>query len=83
MLILVSFKLDCSLTLILCEGHSKNIKCNPNGGGTGWSAADVNSRSGSYGSGAPKSYFKDIPIEALEDVSLLDQVPQLQTGKLV
>jgi hypothetical protein len=48
------------------------IKCNENGGGSGWSEKDVLSVSGTYGSGAPADVFFDLPGEALADSSLTD-----------
>lgn len=43
------------------------IKCNPKGGGSGWSEADVLAIGSTYGSGAPTSIFEDLSPIALED----------------
>jgi hypothetical protein len=47
--------------------------CNPEGGGSGWSTAQIESTTASYGSGAPRSVYKDLPEAALNDNSLPKQ----------
>lgn len=46
---------------------STPMPCNPDGGGAGWKAANIYSRSARYSSGANESFFSDIPdwIKAL------------------
>jgi hypothetical protein len=48
------------------------IRCNPKGGGSGWSQKDIESSAGSYSSGAPKKDFADLPADALSDDSIVD-----------
>jgi hypothetical protein len=46
---------DSALVVYANKGNNVNgpIKCNPNGGGTGWKIEDIKSLSASYGSGEP------------------------------
>lgn len=49
------------------DGSAGKIKCNPNGGGSGWSLESILSTTASYGSGAPSRIFDDLSATALED----------------
>jgi hypothetical protein len=41
--------------------NESKVKCNPNGGGSGWKLSDVLNTEGGYSSGAPPSILFDLP----------------------
>jgi hypothetical protein len=55
---------DSARVVYINKGVNDNspgkIKCNPNGGGTGWRYEDIINQDGGYGSGAPDSVYYDI-----------------------
>lgn len=61
----------CDSAQVVYINHGNNtyskgkVKCNPKGGGSGWTEDAITSTSGSYGSGAPSSIFADLPAAAL------------------
>lgn len=63
----------CDSAQVVYQNHGNNdpstaaVQCNADGGGGGWSLASVlNTAGGTYGSGAPSSYFSDLPGKSLE-----------------
>lgn len=62
---------SCDSAQVVYQNHGDNtngaVKCNANGGGSGWKATDITSTTGSYGSGAPSYIYDDLSPTALED----------------
>lgn len=62
----------CDSAQVVYVNHGDNTytkgkkKCNPNGGGSGWSESAITSTAGTYGSGAPRSVYADLPSYALD-----------------
>lgn len=61
----------CDSAQVVYANHGNNtyspgkMKCNPKGGGSGWTESKILQNSGTYGSGAPSDLFYDLPAAAL------------------
>jgi hypothetical protein len=68
---------SCDSAQVVFVNHGINtnatdkIVCNPYGGGSGWTESQITSSTGSYGSGAPNSFFDDLSASALEDDQII------------
>lgn len=68
----------CDSAQVVYVNHGVNtnakgkVKCNPNGGGSGWKEKEITTLTGTYGSGAPESVFYDLPADALNDDYVTD-----------